>query len=169
MDMNGRNVPTDNVWELIKKDTQILVFPRHLGCNLTLQLIDDIKAIEAKYGIDFPITYVSQGSKKYCDYFWESKYPNESVIYDSNLSIAKSFGLKEGSVSQVLNSKSMFCSLKAMAAGNFPTAPQGNVFMLPGVFVYINGVQVFKHIALSATDLPDFENLLKSYLTEAVA
>ena len=169
MNLNGRNVVTDNVRDLVKSGTHILVFPRHLGCNLTLQLIDDIKALESKYDVNFPITYICQGSKKYCDHFWETKYPRASVIYDTNMSIAKSFGLKEGSVSQVLNTKAMFCAIKAMTNGNFPTAPQGNVFMLPGVFVYINGAQVFKHIAVSATDLPDFENLLKSYLLDAVA
>ncbi len=164
----GRNVPVADVNSLVKNETHMVVFLRHLGCNLTLQLLKDVQALEAQYKVKFPIIYVSQGSKNYCDSFWKSKYPEARVVYDSNLSIAKRFGLKEGSVSQVINAKSIYCSIRAMSRGTLPGSFQGNVFMLPGVFVYVSGQEVFKHIADSAGDMPDFEDLVKKYLLDAL-
>lgn len=147
----------------------MIVFLRHLGCNLSMQLVDDIKKLELKHKVQFPITFVCQGSRAYCDHFWNKKYPTAKVIYDTNLTIAKGFGLREGTLVHVINAHSAMCSIKAMARGHFPSAFQGNVFMLPGVFVYVDGARIFSHIAQTASDLPDFENLVTSYLIDAVA
>ena len=166
--ITGRNISAANISDLLKEETQMLVFLRHLGCNLSMQLVSDIVEIEKKYNIQLPLTYVSQGSKNYSEFFWKSRHPEAAVIYDTNLTISKHFGLKEGSVSQVLNSKAMFCSLKAMANGHFPGSFQGNVFMLPGIFVFAEGRRIYSHIADSASDMPDFENLVKTYILKAL-
>lgn len=164
----GRNVPVADVRSLVKDNTHMVVFLRHLGCNLTLQLLKDVQALEAKYKVRFPIIYVSQGSRNYCEQFWKTKYPDARVVYDTNLSISKKFGLKEGTIGQVINAQSMFCAIRAVSKGTLPGAFQGNVFMLPGVFVYVDGQEVFKHIADSAGDMPDFEGLVKQYLYQSI-
>ena len=78
------------------------------------------------------------------------------------------FRLKEGTVTQVLNPQAAMCSLKAMTNGHFPTGSKGNVLMLPGAFIYQNGQRVFTHIANSASDMPDFENLIKNVVLKAL-
>ncbi len=166
--ITGRNLEVKSLADLFKSETHILVFLRHLGCNLSMQLVTDILSIEKKYNVSLPITFISQGSRNYSEHFWSSRHPEAQVIYDTNLAIARQFGLREGTITQVINPQSMYCSLKAMAQGNFPTGIQGNVFMLPGVFVYSDGRQVYSHIASHASDVPDFENLVKTYLLKAL-
>jgi hypothetical protein len=165
----GRNLSTNTIGALVKESSQMIVFLRHLGCNLSLQLVNDIKMLELKHKVQFPITFVCQGSRAYCDHFWNKKYPTAKVIYDTNLNIAKGFGLREGTLIHVINAHSAMCSIKAMMRGHFPSVFQGNVFMLPGVFVYVEGVRIFSHISQTASDLPEFENLVTSYLMDAVS
>ncbi len=167
--ITGRNLPTFNIGELLNSDMQILIFLRHLGCNLSRQLIQDINRYEKTFDVKFPITYVSQGSRNYCEHFWSRNYPQAQVVYDPNLYLAKSFGLIEGTLIQVINPQSVFCSLKAMARGIFPKGIQGNVFMMPGVFVYLDGKSVFNHVSKNAGDLPEFENLVKLFLKKSFA
>lgn len=164
----GRNLTANTVGTLVKQDSQMIVFLRHLGCNLSMQLVDNIKKLEIKHGVAFPITFVCQGSRAYCDHFWNKKYPTAKVIYDTNLTIAKGFGLREGTLIHVINAHSAMCSIKAMARGHFPSPFQTNVFMLPGVFVYVDGARIYSHIAQTASDMPDFEDLVTAYLTDAV-
>lgn len=162
--IEGRNLHQSTIGQIISEKQTFLVFLRHLGCNLTLQLVSDIDALEKKIGVKLPIVYISQGSKNYCDLFWSTNYPSSSVIYDHDLLLAKSFGLKQGTFGDVVNPKAMICSLRAMVNGHIPTGSKGNVFMLPGVFVYSSGREVFKHIATHAGDLPDFEKLILKFL-----
>lgn len=160
----GRNLDFTTLQEAISQPAHMLIFPRHLGCNLSLKLIQDIKELEGRTGRKLPITFVSQGSKNFCDRFWASRHAEARVIYDINLQIARSFGLREGTLLQVANPQAVFCYIKALSGGFVPTGPKGNVFMLPGVFVYQNGRNVIQHIASHAGDLPDFENMVKSHL-----
>lgn len=164
----GRNLTHKNLTELINAEVQILIFLRHLGCNLALSLIADLEKIGAQHNVKIPVTYFSQGTRNYNDYFWTSKYPNASVVYDTDLKYSKMFGLKEGTATQVLNSQAAICSLKAMANGHFPTGSKGNVFMLPGCFIYQDGARVYSHIANTASDMPDFENLIKNVVLKGM-
>lgn len=164
----GRNLSHKNLTEMINSEVQILIFLRHLGCNLALSLIADFAKIEAQYGVKIPATFFSQGSRNYNDHFWASKYPEASVVYDTELKYSKMFGLKEGTATQVLNSQAAICSLKAMANGHFPTGSKGNVFMLPGCFIYQSGERVYSHIANSSSDMPDFENLIKEVVLKGM-
>jgi hypothetical protein len=164
----GRNLPSSKMPEIISEEYQILVFLRHLGCSLTKQLIADIKALEKKHGTSLPITFVSHGSEQYCDHFWQMWSPKSRVIFDTDMSIAKKFGLKEGSIIQVMDIKTMYCSIRAVAHGHFLDVDKSsNVFMLPGVFIYRDGKEIYKHIAKSAGDMPDFENLVITYIKES--
>ena len=162
----GRNLPlVKNVVDLVQQDTQILIFPRHLGCSLTKHLVAEILRLEVKYKTAFPITFVCHGSVDYSDRFWQSWSPKARVVFDTDLTIAKSFGLKEGTLRHALDIKTMYCSFKAIAAGH-PTDvdKSSKVFMLPGIFIYRDGQEVFKHIARTAGDMPDFENLVLSHI-----
>ena len=166
--VTGRNLVGNQFGDLIRRGSHVVIFLRHLGCNLTQQLVDDIKALEVRYKTELPITFVSQGTRKFNEVFWEKRYPTAKVIVDTNLAIAKGFNLKEGSLANIFTAKSMFCSLKAMANGNFPLGPQGNIYMMPGIFVYVNGSKVFGHAAETSSDLPDFEDLVKKYLDKSI-
>ncbi len=165
----GRNLPANTIGALVKQNSQMIVFLRHLGCSLSMQLVHDIKKLEIQYKVAFPITFACQGSRAYCDHFWNRKFPTAQVIYDTNLTLARGFGLKEGTLSHVINLGSAMCTIKAMAKGHFPTVLKGNVFMLPGVFVYVEGARVYSHIAQTASDMPEFENLVTTYLSDAVS
>jgi hypothetical protein len=166
----GRNLTGKTLTDIIQKNSHMLLFLRHLGCSLGKKLLHDIKETEKSYGVKFPITFVSQGSKNFNENFWDKSYPDYSVIYDTDLTLAKSFGLREGTVTQVLNPSTVYCTLKAMGGGFLPSGPKGgNIFMMPAVFVYIDGKLVFSHIAQFTTDMPDFEEMVKSYLKDAVA
>ena len=164
----GRNLSHKNLTELINSEVQILIFLRHLGCNLSLNLISEFAKIEARHNFKLPVTYFSQGTRNYNVIFWASKYPDTSVVYDTDLKFSKMFGLKEGTVTQVLNPQAAICSLKAMVNGHFPTGSKGNMFMMPGAFIYQGGERVFSHIANSASDMPDFEDLIKNVVLKAL-
>lgn len=165
MMLAGRNLPSRKMPEIINDDYQILVFLRHLGCSLTKQLIADIKALEKKMNTNLPITFVSHGSEQYCDHFWQMWSPKARVIFDTDMSLAKSYGLKEATIIQVMDIKTMYCSLRALSNGHFLDMDKSsNVMMLPGVFIFRDGKEVYKHIAKSAGDMPDFENLVLSYV-----
>ncbi len=166
--VNGRNLIGNKFGDLVRGGSHIIIFLRHLGCNLAQQLVEDIKSIESNYQTQLPILFVSQGTRKFNDVFWEKRYPEAKVIIDTNLAIAKSFELREGSLAQVFNPKSMLCYLKAMGNGNLPLGPKGNIYMLPGIFVYVGGSKVYSHIAETASDLPDFEDLVKKYLANSI-
>lgn len=161
----GRNLKSQNINDLVREnDVKILIFLRHMSCNMSRQLVRDLRTMQDQNQIEYPITYISQGSKNLTDHYWKKLDQSAQVVYDTNQAIAKSFGLKEGTLAQLLGPAPMFCALKAMVKGQMPQIYGGNVYMMPGVFVYRNATMVYKHIATHAGDFPDFENMVMQYL-----
>lgn len=105
------------------------------------------------------LVFVNQADLGQLEPYFAKKAPGLPVISDPEAVIYEGFGLKRGSLWQLLGPKAVLRAFAAMARGHFVGTPSRDPRRMPGVFL-VQGQEIhYAHRARHTGDLPDREAL----------
>ncbi len=143
--------------ELSRRKPLLVVFLRHSGCTFCREAVADVaakrKEIEER-GAE--IAFVHMGQKEPVELLEKYGLTDLHSFRDPSCSLYDTFGLKMGSLNQLLGPQVWwrgFCArLSGFKAGSF----DGNVFRMPGTFLMHNGELVRAYRHRNACDRPNY-------------
>ncbi len=146
--------------ELTHNQPVLLIFLRHLGCTFCRETLADVASRQTNLrekGIQPVFVHMAQESEDIHRLF--SKYGLEDCprISDRQKVLYETFGLKRGTLRQVLGPKVMWRGfMAAILRGHGFGLPEGDPFQLPGVFLVHRGriLKDFRHELSS--DVPPY-------------
>lgn len=153
----------ENISEMSHKGIVMLVFLRHFGCVFCREALMEIKKERSNWeskGIQVVLLYPSdkESGKEYLTQFDLLDIPS---ISDPSCSVYEKFGLGKGNFGQLFGLKTFFRGFEAAAKSPFPILKQvGDGFQMPGIFVLFKGQVRDSYIHRTASDRPDYNELL---------
>lgn len=149
--------------ELSRLSPVLLVFLRHSGCTFCREALDDLAARmkEIEDG-GARLVLVHMGSDEHARSFF-SKYGLENVprISDPERSLYRAFGLRRGSLGDLLGPKVW---LRGFESAILKRHGQGRLigdgFQMPGIFLLFHGEILRSYLHQSAADRPDYVQLV---------
>ena len=152
---------TQELADFYKAKPLVLVFLRHLGCMFCREQIARLRS----FG-DLNIVLVSLGRiQEVADFKVKMEIP-QVVISDPNKLLYEAFGLRRGSIKQIVNPTIARRSIGAFRSGNRPGVLKHDPWMMAGVFrVEPDGDVSYSHYASDISDNlsgEEIANLLKS-------
>ena len=142
----------------------LIVFLRHFGCVFCRESLHDIskkrRTIESK-GIKIVLVHMSDNETAEI-YFKKFNLKNIAHISDPECKIYASFGLLKGSFSQLFGLKTWIRGFEVAATKQIlPTIYKiGDGLQMPGIFLLKNATIVGSFIHKTASDKPNYENLI---------
>ena len=155
----------DNLKDLSDSKPVMLIFLRHFGCTFCREMLKDIKKhrrLIEENGKEIVLIHMSPNevAEQYL-----KKYGLHDLhhISDKNRDLYRYFGLRRGFISEIVGVKQWvrFAHagiLKRNGIGLF----KGDVFQLPGIFIYHQGKIKAKYIHRSASDRPNYVSMAKT-------
>jgi hypothetical protein len=147
----------------------LMVFLRHFGCTFCREALADIAEqrgeIEAR-GVHIVAVHMSSEAVA-APIFEHYGLADLDRISDPDRHLYRAFGLKEGSIRQLMGPRVWWRGfvagiLRGHGVGRF----RGNGFQMPGAFVFHEGGVVRSLAYKSAADRPDYVKLAESSLPE---
>lgn len=136
----------------------LVVFLRHTGCPFCVEALDDIaRQRRAVEGTGVKIVLVHMGSESELAPFFDSHGVGDLPrVADPDQSLYLSFGLKRGSVSQLLGFSALRRLWPSMRRGGRASRPVGDPWQMPGVFLIHRGEVIAAYRHRSQADRPDY-------------
>ena len=151
-----------NLDDLSKESPLLVVFLRHAGCPFCRETLAELQAKrEAIESSGTRIVLVHMMSDADSVVFFR-KYRLDDVprISDPAQTLYQAFGLKRGTLTQVVGPSVWWQGFKAtVLGGNLPGKPVGDIYQLPGAFLVHNGEIVRGFEAANSSDRPDYVDL----------
>lgn len=150
------------------KKPQIVFFMRHAGCTFCREALERIHSLSAQFQeVGAQVRLVHMGSDGLSDFAeLTRKYSSSSgwvLEADQGRALYQLMGLSRGTWNQIFSLKSVIRALQAGVLGRKGVgALEGDGFMMPGVFVWQDGKQVFSWKALEASESFPYEAILQS-------
>ena len=130
-----------SLWELSEESTLLVIFLRHFGCTFCKEAVRDAARQRADIQAGgATIVFVHTDTEENAKRFFED-YGMEDVPRISNPSgdLYEAFGLDRAGLREMLSPSVWFRGISAIAAGNLPGRPRGDVLRMPGAFVVKDG------------------------------
>ena len=106
---------------------------------------------------DFPrVVLVHQGTVEDGHAFFLKRWPEAGAIADPDLAHYTAFGLGEGRLGEVIGPRALLASMRAIFRGHFVGKPVGNVKVMPGAFLVLDGRIRWKHDYRHSGERPDW-------------
>ena len=157
--IEGVNLRGRTFGEQLGKGATLLVFLRHFGCIFCRESVKDLQAISAK-DPNYPnVVLVYQGSPKAGEEFFGQFWQAARAIADRPKRFYNAFGLRHGTLTQLLGPRVWVRGVEAMAKGNFIGKPVGAPLVLPGYFLIYDQQLVWQYLSQHSADHPDFHKL----------
>lgn len=133
----------------------LIIFLRHFGCTFcreTLSKLSADRAVIDKAGVK-PVL-IHMGSEVEASLFFAKfNLANEWQISDPGCNIYKAFGLQQGTLQQLLGTRSLVRGFVDGAIFKHGIGiPKGDIFQMPGTFLLHKGRILNSHIPVSAAD-----------------
>jgi len=139
---------TRDLSEFYKDKPLVLVFLRHFGCMFCREQIASLRP----YG-DMNIMLVSMGRVNEAADFKEKMEIPQPIVSDPNKLLYEAFGLRRGSISQIIGPTVTRKSIKAFQSGHRPGLLKHDPWMMAGVFrIDPDGDVSFSHYASDISD-----------------
>ncbi len=134
-------------------------------------MVADLRQAAAKNPEYPPVLFFYQGSPNRGVSFFEEYWPEGRGIADKPMLFYKAFGVKRGSLSQLLNPQVVAAGMRAALKGNMQGATEGDASIMPGMFLVEGERILWWHEFEHAGDRPDLEKIpaLTHKLSSAMA
>lgn len=152
-----------SIYDSSQEGPVMMVFLRHFGCVFCREALKHIKNERSnweKKGITIVLIHPSSkaSGEVYLTQFDLLDVPS---IADPECKIYEQFGLAKGSMSQLFGLSTFFRGFEVAAKGILPMVKQvGDGFQMPGIFIIYNGQIKDSYIHKSASDKPDYNQLI---------
>lgn len=150
-----------SLWELSEGSTLLVIFLRHLGCTFCKEAVRDAARQRADIqAAGATIVFVHMAGEDEANAFFDS-YGMGDVprISDPSGDLYRAFGLERAGIRQMLSPSVWFRGLSAIAAGNLPGRPRGDMFRMPGAFVVHQGKVAKSYFHRTIAERPDMARL----------
>lgn len=142
----------------------LLVFLRHFGCVFCREAMKDISKKNNEWeekNINVILVHMSD-DKTAEEYFQKYGMPEIEHISNPSCSLYASFGLTKGTASQLFGLKNWIRGFEVTVIKGTPLGLRqiGDGFQMPGVFLISNGNIMDSYIHASASDRPDYDDLI---------
>jgi peroxiredoxin len=149
--------------ELSRESDALVVFLRHAGCTFCRETLSDLAQQRHRIATSgVQIVLVTQGKREAIESLCKRYNLNEvTILSDPSRSLYRAFNLKRGSWGQLFGVSVWIRGLAALLRGHGIGLLDGDGFQMPGAFLLRKGVlqRAFRHT--SASDRPDYCELLK--------
>lgn len=149
----------ENLEDLSRQNPVLVVFLRHGGCPFcreTLAKLQQDRSDIEEVGTQIVLVHL-MSDEEAARLFAQYKLDDVPRISDPAQELYRAFGLKAGSVAQVMGPRIWWAGFKATILGrHLPGKPAGNIFQLPGTFLLDNGEIVRRFVAEDSSQSPDF-------------
>lgn len=95
------------------------------------------------------------------DAFFAERWPEVPAIADPELRLYAAFGLKRGTLMQVVGPRAILAGGRALLKGNLPGKPSGDVMAMPGAFLIKGDQIVWSHDARHSGENPDWKSVAR--------
>jgi hypothetical protein len=161
--IEGVNLSGKTFGEQLGKRATLLVFLRHFGCIFCRESVKDLQAISEKDPSYPNVLLVYQGSRQAGEEFFGKFWEAARAVADRPKRLYNAFGLRHGTLTQLLGPSVWVRGVEAMAKGNFIGKPVGDPLVLPGYFLIYDQQVIWEYRSKHSADHPDFHQL-KSHL-----
>lgn len=142
----------------------LVVFLRHKGCAFCRETLAQLQRrrgeIEAA-GVKIVLVHMIEDDNTAEVFFARWRMHDVPRVSDPRQEIYKRFGLKRGSLSQVIGWGVWWPGLKSVLRGHFPGVPRGDIFQLPGAFLVHQGRVVREFAAKNSAEHPEYTEFAK--------
>ncbi|MFT4663968.1 MAG: peroxiredoxin [Polaribacter sp.] len=163
----------DSLKDLSTKKPVFLVFLRHFGCVFCKEALSDLsEMLDTIRNKNIHLVVVHMATNDLAEkYFSTYKLEDVSHVSDPNMRYYQDFGLAKGRFSQLYGLSTW---IRGMSVKNKPhkleLAKQlGDVTQMPGIFTLFKNEIIESYIHRRASELPDYEGLLKRAFEKATA
>lgn len=157
--VEGVNLRGKTFAEQLGKGATLLVFLRHFGCIFCRESVKDLQEISSQDPSYPAIVLVYQGSAKAGEEFFGKFWQEARAIADRPKRFYNAFGLRHGTLTQLLGPRVWVRGIEAAAKGNFIGKPVGDPLVLPGYFLIYDNKIVWQYLSQHSADHPDFHKL----------
>jgi peroxiredoxin len=155
----------ENLRDISFQEPIFLVFLRHFGCVFCKEALSDLSdMLDSIRNNHIRLVMVHMSTNDIAERYFENFHLNDvSHISDPDMQFYKVFGLSKGKFSQLYGLSTW---MRGMSAKNKPhkleLAKQlGDSTQMPGIFTLYQNEVIDSYIHRRASDLPDYEGLLK--------
>lgn len=160
---NNQATPTEDIGvafslsEATQNDRLLLVFVRHLGCLFCKQQVQLLKPIA-----DRRLVFISHGDLAAVREFKRMFAPEHRFVSDPGMELYVTFGMKKGSVGQMLSPVVLFKGFQAIRTGNHQTKANQDPWVLGGwVLIEVGGAPSLVHPTNEASEMLTKEDALR--------
>ncbi len=150
--------------ELSRASPLLVVFLRHAGCAFCRETLAQLQhrrsEIEAA-GVKIVLVHMIEDDNTAEVFFARWRMHDVPRVSDPQQEVYKRFGLKRGSLIQVIGLGVWLPGLKSILRGHFPGVPRGDIFQLPGAFVVRDGRVVREFAAKDSAEHPEWGEFAK--------
>jgi peroxiredoxin len=155
----------ENLRDISFQKPVFLVFLRHFGCVFCKEAMSDLsEMLDSIRHKNIHLVLVHMADNDIAEKYFENFHLTDvSHISDTDMQFYKAFGLSKGKFSQLYGLSTW---MRGMSAKNKPhkleLAKQlGDSTQMPGIFTVYQNEVIDSYIHRRASDLPDYERLLK--------
>ncbi|MFT4514418.1 MAG: hypothetical protein ACI91B_003127 [Planctomycetota bacterium] len=117
----------------------------------------------AKKAPGFPTAlFIHRASVEDGERFFASRFQTASAISDADGVLFEAFGLRRGTLTQLLGPRAIWRALVALLKGNFVGKPTGNEAQMPGAFLVRQREVLWEHRAGHAGEQPDLDAAMRA-------
>jgi len=160
--MTGSTIKQEDLIKMAENKKVLLVFLRHFGCTFCRETMTRLsQAREALELLDTRIVVVHMVSPVFAQRLLNIyDLKGVSHISDPDRNLYRSFGLKEAGMNHFLNPKNLWRTfVNGVLKGHMVGKPAGDVFQMPGVFLFHKKKILNKFTYRYVSDMPDFLRL----------
>lgn len=106
--------------------------------------------------------FIHRASVENANSFFESRSKSARAISDTDGVLFDAFGLKRGTLTQLLGPRAIWRAFGSMLKGHFVGKPTGNETQMPGVFLVHRREVLWEHRARHAGDQPDLAAAMRT-------
>lgn len=158
----GSRLPATTLRGVLDSEKMVILhFLRHLGCIYCKHSVDQLYKVKQQ-SAKFPTIYfVHQSTIQSAEDFFAERFPGAPHMSNPSLDLYRLYGIERLNPMQFLNPLQISVGVKSLLSGNVQTAPEGDVWVLSGTFLYNNGRLVWCHRAQFAGDDPQWDKFLR--------
>lgn len=137
----------------------LLVFLRHFGCIFCREIVGDLRQASERTPDYPPVIFFFQDSPRAGRAFLRQYWPEARGVSDPEQAFYHAFGVERGSVLKMLGPRVLLSKRRATAKGYTSGPANGDIWMMPGVFLVRGDQVIWHHEFKHAAEQPEFDRI----------
>lgn len=161
--LSGARLPAHTLQTLLNSNRIVILhFLRHLGCIYCKHAVDQLYKLKQQDPGFPPVIFVHQSTPEQAEAFFEEHYPEAAYISDTDLSLYNLFSIRKMKGLHLIDPRMVWKGIMLSFKGYTNQLGFGNLYLLSGTFLFLNGKLVWSHRAKRAGEEPDWKKISKS-------